>query len=821
MMTHRVGWVLALLAVLWLVVPIGQAQESDFDHLTEAARLTGSLSAYAYTFNFDTQMQTRQGVTLDSTLIGSGAVALSQPSPALTLSLIGHLNLNGQFVPVTLDGRVIDGIFYTAAEDGGRWRGVALAELLPLVRDIVLSRFLSPLDSRFADGELLSGAGQLPAVAAGIEQLGRQLAQTDLMPFVTLETRGSLEDDGVALAHYTATLAVGDLLASEAGAELLRAGLALAASTEQPPAWAEVVSYSTLMAAAFEGTTLTVDYYIGMDDAYLHRVSAALDLTLDLTRFQSNDVVELTAALDVRLSAFNEVAPIETPPNALIIGGLANALGIEQVPAAVQVEPAQQQISPEPILLDEPLTVELIPPDPVDLVYTGTAGEVVNIVVRSLEAPGTVDTTVEVLDADGVRLAFNDDHLTASADLQPFDSLIEQLELPADGDYLIRVTTFSGAAQGEVEVLIESFSAAETPEPADETALTTPEASASSSATSAVIDAEVPDGEAYQHTFQGAAGQILTLTARATTDELDPRLTLISPGGLVIAENDDHAGGDPQLSSFDARIDAVVLPESGTYTASVSGFAGTGGPFELIIAVEGDAPFVPDDTAVTLGIPQETEAVIERIGDRYIYPLEVAAGDVYSITVTALDPTFDPELYLYDADDSLITANSDHGTTDSTLAFSDARLNNVIFQQAGRYEVEILGWGDTTGRFVLSVTLVAQGAPLGAGASEVFLGEIEVNGRFRQTFEAQQGDYITLTARALTPGMDPQMVLIDPSGAILADNDDSGFFADSTLANYDARIAHFLIPAAGEYTVEVTGFRDSAGSFALTITTLR
>jgi len=79
-------------------------------------------------------------------------------------------------------------------------------------------------------------------------------------------------------------------------------------------------------------------------------------------------------------------------------------------------------------------------------------------------------------------------------------------------------------------------------------------------------------------TFSGTAGTTITIVLNATDDTLDPQLELYSPGGVMIAENDDIDGS----SNRNSRIQ-ITLPETGLYTIVVSAF-GTGGSYELTVS---------------------------------------------------------------------------------------------------------------------------------------------------------------------------------------------------------------------------------------------
>ncbi len=71
------------------------------------------------------------------------------------------------------------------------------------------------------------------------------------------------------------------------------------------------------------------------------------------------------------------------------------------------------------------------------------------------------------------------------------------------------------------------------------------------------------------YTFDGAAGDVVTVDLRRVEGDLDVSLRLLDAAGDEVAQNDDIGGG-----SSDARIEALSLPEDGTYTIVVTRFQG-------------------------------------------------------------------------------------------------------------------------------------------------------------------------------------------------------------------------------------------------------
>ncbi|MCL4237759.1 MAG: hypothetical protein KJ047_05880 [Anaerolineae bacterium] len=94
-----------------------------------------------------------------------------------------------------------------------------------------------------------------------------------------------------------------------------------------------------------------------------------------------------------------------------------------------------------------------------------------------------------------------------------------------------------------------------------------------------VLNASQPSAD---WTFEGRAGEIVSLIAQSVEGDLDPVIQVIGPAGEPVAENDD-------LDSLmrDAGLEALTLPADGTYTVRVLRYQGaagtTSGTYELAL----------------------------------------------------------------------------------------------------------------------------------------------------------------------------------------------------------------------------------------------
>jgi tetratricopeptide (TPR) repeat protein len=96
------------------------------------------------------------------------------------------------------------------------------------------------------------------------------------------------------------------------------------------------------------------------------------------------------------------------------------------------------------------------------------------------------------------------------------------------------------------------------------------------------VDVELGYGTVARLTFEGQAGQTVTIAARdRDLVRVDPLLTLLGPDGAVLAGDDDFGG------ELDALVDAFTLPADGTYTIVVShANGGFTGPVRVTLRTE-------------------------------------------------------------------------------------------------------------------------------------------------------------------------------------------------------------------------------------------
>jgi hypothetical protein len=353
-----------------------------------------------------------------------------------------------------------------------------------------------------------------------------------------------------------------------------------------------------------------------------------------------------------------------------------------------------QQLTPTPtassqtnltLVENVPVTIALVGgAGPIDLQYTASESQTITVTARS-ETPDAIDTTLQILSADNENLGFNDDHDTRSQDLSSRDSVIEDLELPTAGIYIIRVDSFTGASTGNVIVTLDVAGNGR---------------AVNEAAESIIVTDHLRSNRSYEITFDGNEGDVVTITARDLPDDdvdIDPLLTLLSDEGDVLAENDDHETRDLALDLFDARIESFVLPTNGTYTIQVDDYFGDPGEFELTIEFANVIASLSNGAIVVQGtVPAE---------ESFEQTFAANEGDVITITAHASEDTLDPIVTLFDMNGEIIADNDDHDSEDTSLNRYDAQIAAFTIPATGTYHVIVTGYGTSFGDFTLTIEL--------------------------------------------------------------------------------------------------------------------
>jgi len=197
------------------------------------------------------------------------------------------------------------------------------------------------------------------------------------------------------------------------------------------------------------------------------------------------------------------------------------------------------------------------------------------------------------------------------------------------------------------------------------------------------------------------------------------------------------------------------------------------------------------------------------------FTLPLAAGDTAQITVEATSGDLDPIVQVFDLNGEVAVENDDIDT-------AGGNFNSAVTYTApadGDYLIIVSSFGGTNGDFIITVSYSAGTAPaedstsaVGGANSETVEGTITDDAPAQYfTVTLAAGDPVTITAQATSGDLDTYLVIDDPDGNVIAENDDIDF--DGGI--YDSQVA-FVAPIAGDYEIEVTRF-DGQGDFLLTV----
>ncbi len=362
-----------------------------------------------------------------------------------------------------------------------------------------------------------------------------------------------------------------------------------------------------------------------------------------------------------------------------------------------EVEPNNDLGSATPMSVGDRISGAIDPSGDEDFFSFTVDGPVtISIDLDCTQDGSSLDSTLELLDAGGSSIEFDDDD-----DDYPVDSIILNAALPGAGTYVFAVRPFSGGSPDHfytASVQLTGPSGTIESEPNDTIGTATPAAIGSSA--SGVID---PAGDVDFFSFAGTAGSVVRLDIDAggllqvpSPSTLDSLLELFDPSGTSIAFNDDGGSTDSDLT--------VTLPVDGVYTVAVSAFAGGGSatdtydlditPFLTIVTNLPDTvESEPNDdsaSATFIGTDALGSGVLEA-GDADFFSFDAQAGDVLIIDVSAttFGSSLDSIIEVFDPNGASVGTNDDggDGSLDSFLLFT-APIG-------GTYSVEIGAFSGT------------------------------------------------------------------------------------------------------------------------------
>lgn len=318
-------------------------------------------------------------------------------------------------------------------------------------------------------------------------------------------------------------------------------------------------------------------------------------------------------------------------------------------------------------------------------------------------------------------------------------------------------------------------------------------------------------GEPHVYTFEGRAGQYVSVEMARVSGTVDPVLRLYDPAGAPLAMDDNGGGGTTAL------LRSVPLRAAGRYSIVATGKAQSGGYRLALAAGDHPQPVTPTIVARPSATPfalviaptaaparpgallqdhAPVSATIDRPGGFGRYTIAAVPGDFLTVGVTPADGSgLRPALELFGPDGDLLAENT------APRAGAGALIAMWPAVADGLYTALVTGADETTGAFTLSYGAGPsreESARGEAAADTPYEGQIVRPGlRDVWTLPLNRGDIISAAASPTSAdALDPLLELVAPDGAVIASDDNSGG-APSAL------IQRAAAPAAGVYQLRV------------------
>ncbi len=197
---------------------------------------------------------------------------------------------------------------------------------------------------------------------------------------------------------------------------------------------------------------------------------------------------------------------------------------------------------------------------------------------------------------------------------------------------------------------------------------------------------------------------------------------------------------------------------------------------------------------------------------RDVFSVDGLRGEVIRFELTAADGDLDPVLAVFDDVGQLALFRDDSAGTSSVSHDLTMQRTGSYFVVAGRFGYNL---GTTSGRYDLRMTrkgvLSERGSTLRYGDSVI--GTIsDANAEVYYTFQAEQGDILTISMVRSSGTLDPYLRVVDSDRFVIAENDDQ-----PGAETRNARIDALIIQKSGAYIVMATRYDDSSGSFVLSV----
>lgn len=196
---------------------------------------------------------------------------------------------------------------------------------------------------------------------------------------------------------------------------------------------------------------------------------------------------------------------------------------------------------------------------------------------------------------------------------------------------------------------------------------------------------------------------------------------------------------------------------------------------------------------------------------RDVFTIDGLRGEVIRFELDVTDGDLDPTLSVFDNSGALALHRDDSA---SGLGVQQ----DLTIEQTGRYFVVVARFGyslgTTAGAYQLRMTrkgVLSEGGSALRYNDSVIGAISDAKAEVFYTFQAEQGDILTISMVRSSGTLDPYLQVVDSDRFEIASND------DQSRDTRNARIDGLIIEKTGAYIIIATRYDDSSGSFVLSI----
>ncbi len=362
------------------------------------------------------------------------------------------------------------------------------------------------------------------------------------------------------------------------------------------------------------------------------------------------------------------------------------------------------------------------------------------------------------------------------------------------GILLLIVSVYSGQ-RTFAEILPPSPTASLTPVHVDNGG----ELAIGASASSDLRDPTSPD----RFVIIGGYGDLLSIGAFPAHGQIRaPGMTLFAPDGSVAATTN----GDQDRAVL---LSAVTLPSSGAYILYVQAAdANALGPYTISV---GTGWILRDQDGGALTMANPASGVIPRAADRQRWSIRLSAGAQITVSAQPVNSGMDPVIEVLTPLGDRLTVAHDFSAAHTALTLPVTAPTNGIYmimvsayanQSVGAYQVLVNAVPPTPTPYVTAQPI-----------DQSLFTRVGTGAQYSYPFQGVPGQTVTIEVHSQPAGtFDPVLELYGPNGLRVAIND------DVVPGNGDAALRNLILSdGIGQYTIRVTGYALSAGSFVLLV----